>query len=188
MKQAVLLLMLALLLANVASAGPLIIKDVAHPRSLLDIVNAESFKVKQVNVKPAYIRPINISPIKFNSTSPDAYVKVNYKGETIKQISPYIKPNIGKTYLLVNISIANHGYKKIWANPNSFYVKVDNLKYGYDAMSGLLKDIDIPMLNINGNLEDGEKTFGYLVFQIPVNYSEYNLIYEYSGALNVIYN
>ncbi len=193
MERAVLLPILALLLADVANAGPLVIEDVAHPRSLLDIANDSStthsaVAVKPLNIKPIIVKPIKIRPINNNSVNANSYVKVDYQGETLDKISRYIKPAAGKTYLFVNISIANHGYKKVWANPNSFYVKIDNVKYGYDSMSGMLNDTDIPMLNLNGNLGDGERASGYLVFQVPANFAEYSLVYEYAGAPNVIYN
>ena len=110
--------------------------------------------------------------------SAEKYVQVNCSGQAIDQISQYSTPAIGKTYLLMNITIANHGYNDVYTNPNHFQVEVNKVKYGYDSASYNLARIGIPILDTNAHLADGGQISGYLVFQIPADTTEYELIYD----------
>jgi hypothetical protein len=119
--------------------------------------------------------------------SAEKYVQVDYSGQNSDQIS-HAKPDIGKTFLLMKIIIANHGYEDIYTNPNYFSVMVDNVTYNYDASSHYLKDIGMPILDVNSHLRDGGMISGFLVFQIPVNASRYELIYDDYRGKNIRYN
>ena len=119
--------------------------------------------------------------------SAEQYVQVDYSGQNTSQIS-YAKPDIGKAFLLVKITTANHGYDDIYTNPNYFYVRVNNVTYSYDASSHYLKDIGLPILDVNAHLRDGGMILGYLVFQIPADTDKYELIYDDHRDKNVRYN
>lgn len=111
------------------------------------------------------------------AVSAEQYVQVDWIGQAIDQISPYITHDVGKIYLVVGITIANHGYDDVSTYPNYFSVEVNNVKYSYDSSSFSLKDIGKPVL-ANAHLGDGGQISGYLVFQIPADTTRFNLIYD----------
>lgn len=110
--------------------------------------------------------------------SAEQYVQVDCSGQIIDQISPYSTPAVGKILLLMQITIANHGYDDVYTNPNNFQVEVNKVKYSYDSASFLLADIGKPILDANAHLGDGGEISGYLVFQIPAGTTDYKLIYD----------
>ena len=119
--------------------------------------------------------------------SAEKYVQVDYSGQNSNQIS-HAKPDFGKTFLLMKVIIANHGYVDVYTNPNYFFVMADNVTYNYDASSHYLKDIGMPILDVNSHLRDGGMISGFLVFQIPVNASRYELKYDDYRGKNIRYN
>ena len=119
--------------------------------------------------------------------SAEQYVQVDYSGQNSDQIS-HTKPDIGKTFLLMKIIIANHGYDDVYTNPNYFYVRVNNVTCSYDASSHYLDDIGLPILDVNAHLRNGGMVLGFLVFQIPANTSIYELIYNDHMDKNVRYS
>lgn len=121
-----------------------------------------------------------------NVTLTASAVKVNYSGQTIDKIS-YTTPDIGKTFLLVDITIANHGYDDVSTNPGNFYIEINNVKYGYDSSSYSLKEIGKHTLEM-ADLADGGQISGYLVFQIPANENKYQLIYDNYEGYDVRYD
>ena len=114
------------------------------------------------------------------------YVHVDYSGQTIDQIS-YATPDFGKTFLVVNITIANNGYYDVYTNPGDYRVEVNNVKYVYDSVSYSLDDIGKTVLDM-AHLGDGKQTSGYLVFQIPANSTEFALIFDNYPPMEVRYN
>jgi len=48
-----------------------------------------------------------------DAVSAEQYVQVDWIGQAIDQISPYITHDVSKIYLLVSITIANHGYDDV---------------------------------------------------------------------------
>ena len=110
--------------------------------------------------------------------SAEQYVQVDSSGQAINHISPYSTPNVGKIYLLVHITIANHGYDDVYTNPNNFRVEVNKVKYGYDSASFSLDQIGKPILDANAHLSDGGQISGYLVFQIPADTKRFEIIYH----------
>ena len=110
--------------------------------------------------------------------SAEQYVQVDSSGQAINQINPYSTPDVGKIYLLVHITISNHGYDDVYTNPNNFQVEVNKVRYGYDSSSYSLQDIGKPILDTNAHLSDGGQISGYLVFQIPADASRYDLVYD----------
>jgi hypothetical protein len=119
--------------------------------------------------------------------SAEQYVQVDSSGQAIDQIiiSSYSTPEFGKIYLLVDITISNHGYDNVYTNPGCFQVEINKVKYGYDAASYLneiggaydIGGASKPMLD-TVDLGDGGQISGYLVFQIPRDAPRYNLIYD----------
>jgi hypothetical protein len=109
--------------------------------------------------------------------SAEQYVQVDSSGQAINQISAYSTPDVGKIYLLVHITISNHGYDDVYTNPNNFQVEINKVKYGYDSASYSLSDIGKPKLD-TAHLSDGGQISGYLVFQIPADAPRYDLIYD----------
>jgi hypothetical protein len=119
--------------------------------------------------------------------SAEQYVQVDYSGQNIDHIS-YSKPDTSKTFLLMKIIVTNSGYDFVYTNPNYFFVRVNNVTYSYDASSHYLTDIGLPILDVNARLRDGGMCAGFLVFQVPVNTSRYELIYNDYRGKNVKYN
>jgi len=106
------------------------------------------------------------------------YVELNYHAEQQTNHISVMTPDVGKTFLLVNIAITNYGYEDVFTNPNYFYVEVNNVRYGYDSASFLLKDLSMPILDTNAHLADGGQISGYLVFQVPADAKRLTLIYD----------
>jgi len=99
----------------------------------------------------------------------------NYVGE-------YATPSQGKTFLVINMTLKNHGYQSFSVNPNYFAVVIDNVAYPYDSSTFSTKS---PLTS--ATLLDGGKTAGYLVYQVPKGTATYNLRYVGSGDYQFIY-
>ncbi len=127
------------------------------------------------------------APIPNLTASAEKYVKVNYSGQTIDKMYDNT-PDIGKTFLLVDITITNHGYDEVSTDPLFFYIEINNVKYSLDyASSYSLKGMGKPTLE-NADLADGGQISGYLVFQIPANENKYQLIYDNYERYDVRYD
>jgi hypothetical protein len=127
--------------------------------------------IKRVNLMLSLVVLMLVS-----MTSAEQYVQVDSSGQTIDKIS-YATPNIGKTFLLVDITISNHGYDNVNTNPSYFQVEVNKVKYSYESVSYSLGDIGKPILDSVG-LGDGGQISGYLVFQIPADTTNWTLIFD----------
>lgn len=113
------------------------------------------------------------------AASAEQYVQVDYSGEVIGSNSfSYASPDVGKEFLLVDITIASHGYDDVFTNPNRFQVEVNNVKYGYDTASHSLENIGKPILDTDAHLGNGGQISGYLVFQIPAGATNWVLVFD----------
>lgn len=107
-----------------------------------------------------------------------AYVQVDYSGEVIDSVViSHPSPDLGKKYLLVGITIANHGYYDVFTNPAHYRVEVNNVRYILDVSSYGLEHTGKTVMD-TAHLGDGEQISGYLVFQIPVDATEFALIFD----------
>ena len=80
------------------------------------------------------------------------------------------------------MTLENHGYGSLDINPNYFAVIIDKVAYPYDKATYSTESPLTPL-----TLLDGGKTSGYLVFQIPKDKTQYNLIYAGPEKATVIY-
>jgi hypothetical protein len=117
-----------------------------------------------------------------SSHSVEQYVYIEYWAYADRSIGSY-KPREGYVWLLVGMSIENHGYDSIPLSWNNFYVTLDNWQFNAHGVT----------YEINGYLStpsllDGLKTTGYLVYEVPGNYdlNKYTLVYKpETGNYNV---
>jgi len=97
-------------------------------------------------------------------------------------IGEYTKAVSGKTFLVIEMTLENHGYKTFSINPNYFTVVIDSVAYPYDSATFLTPS---PLTSVA--LLDGGKASGYLVFQIPDGKTQYNIVYVGQGDYEFIY-
>jgi len=109
------------------------------------------------------------------------YVQVGYgDARTVDEIY-YSTAEPGKTFLLVDITVANHGYESVNTNPNYFQVEVNNVRYDYDTATYSIPEMGLPKLD-NADVGDGGQISGYLAFQIPDGATKFSLIFKARGA------
>jgi Domain of unknown function (DUF4352) len=117
-----------------------------------------------------------------SSELPSQYVLLNRSAELTDYVGQYAKASSGKTFLVIDMTLENHGYNSIDVNPNYFAVVIDKVAYPYDKATF---STESPLTSLS--LLDGGKTSGYLVFQIPEDKTAYTLIYAGPEKANVIY-
>jgi hypothetical protein len=108
--------------------------------------------------------------------SAEQHVLIGYSGQIINQISSQT-PDIGKAFLLVELTIANSGYDNVSINSDNFKVEINDVMYSYDRSSDLLYKIGKPALG-TVELDDGERISGYLVFQIPEGSKRFSVVFD----------
>lgn len=113
---------------------------------------------------------------------PTKYVLLNNSGELTDYIGRYTEANSGKTFLVIEMELENHGYSTVNINPNYFAVVIDKVAYPYDKATYSTKS---PLDSVT--LLDGGKTSGYLVFQIPEDKTKYTLLFTGQNEEKVIY-
>jgi len=113
---------------------------------------------------------------------PSQYILLNRSAELMDYIGDYTKAASGKTFLVIEMTLENHGYKTFSINPNYFTVVIDSVAYPYDSATFLTPS---PLTSVA--LLDGGKASGYLVFQIPDGKTEYSLVYVGQGDYELIY-
>ncbi len=113
---------------------------------------------------------------------PSKYVLLNHSGELTDYIGRYTEANSGKTFLVIEMELENHGYDTVDINPNYFAVVIDKVAYLYDKAT---YSTESPLDSVV--LLDGGKASGYLVFQIPEDKTKYSLVYVGQGDYEFIY-
>jgi hypothetical protein len=113
---------------------------------------------------------------------PSQYVLINKSAELTDYIGQYTESFSGKTFLVVDMTIENHGYDSVEINPNYFGVVIDKVAYPYDKATF---STESPLTSLA--LLDGGKTSGKLVFQIPEDKTEYVLVFAGQREEKVIY-
>jgi hypothetical protein len=112
----------------------------------------------------------------------EMYMQVNYSERSYDYLNNWTRPEIGKIFLIVYIHIANHGYDSLSIDPANFKIEADNLKYSIDGATYELEDVlGEPELE-TATLLNGDKTFGYLAYQVPTNAEIYKLVYDGLGT------
>ncbi len=88
----------------------------------------------------------------------------------------------GKVYLIVTMTIENHGYKEFNTNPYTFKLIANNIKYDIAAESYSLKDkLDTV------DLLDGGSLKGSLAFEVPSDIGNYQIQIESWREYNINY-
>jgi hypothetical protein len=113
---------------------------------------------------------------------PSQYILLNESGKLSNYVGEYAEAAQGMSFLIINMTIENHGYTGFSVNPNYFAVIIDKVAYPYDKATFSTKNpLSTP------TLLDGGKIGGYLVFQIPKGKTQYLFRYTGSGDYRVIY-
>ena len=108
-------------------------------------------------------------------------ILLNESGRLSNHVGNYANVS-QKTFLIINMSLENHGYKAFDVNISDFAAIIDNIPYHYDNATFLTKS----PLN-SSTLFDGGKTAGHLVYQIPKDNTTYAIRYLNSGKYYFIY-
>lgn len=121
---------------------------------------------------------LGVIPLLLGIVSAEQYVQVDYSGEIAESI-PFYEPDIGMTFLLVDITIANRGYDEISTSAICFDIIANGAKYDYmyGGSRFSLEELDLPRLE-DVDLLDGGQRSGYLVFQIPEGFEDWKLTYD----------
>ncbi len=82
-------------------------------------------------------------------------------------------PDGSSIFLIVNVTIENHGYSQFRTDPNYFYVIANNTRYSFDSFETYVLDYDFYSYNHYSNwstvdIRNGETFTGTMVFVIPV--------------------
>lgn len=113
---------------------------------------------------------------------PSQYILLNRSAELTDYIGEYTKAAAGKTFLVIEMTLENYGYKTFSINPNYFTVVIDSVAYPYDSATF---STDMPLTSMA--LLDGGKASGTIVFQIPKDKTQYTIVYVGQGDYNFIY-
>jgi hypothetical protein len=116
------------------------------------------------------------------SETPSQYLLINHSAELKDYIGRYTESLPGKTFLVIDMMLENHGYSTIDINPNYFAIVIDKVVYPYDKAT---YSTESPLTS--SALLNGGKISGYLVFQIPSDKAQYTLVYAGPEKANVIY-
>ncbi len=109
-------------------------------------------------------------------------ILLNESGRLSNHVGNYTNASQGKTFLIINMSLENHGYKAFDVNSSDFAAIIDNISHHYDNATFTTK---FPLNS--STLFDGGKTAGYLVYQIPKDNTRYAIKYINSGKYYFIY-
>ncbi len=110
-------------------------------------------------------------------------VVIEYSAKKADSIGSYSNPKPGSIFLIVTMTIENHGYDEINTNPNYFSVIANSIKYDYTSSTFSLDDkLDTV------NILDGGILKGSIAFEVPTNIDEFKLQYKSYKNYNVIYN
>lgn len=139
----------------------------------------------QFTTNPSPSNPSAVTP----SPTPTGNIAISYSGLTKQSItwegsSGYSydeKPNSGRVFLEVTMTVKNNGYVSFNTNPNYFYVTVDQIKYSYDASTFLLDKWETV------DVLDGGTFTGTLVFQIPSTATSFGIGYDAWSYYNIVW-
>ena len=108
---------------------------------------------------------------------------VKYSAKTIATINDFAKPKAGNVFLVITMTIENHGYDTFNTNMLWFSVTSNNIKHDASFETGNLADkIDTV------DLLDGGSTKGSIAFEVPAGTTDYSIIYKQIGRdYNVVY-
>lgn len=114
-------------------------------------------------------------PVSANSGITEPYVLIKCQGTLYSKIGQYTKADPGKTYLVTNLQIENHGYDDFSVNPNYVKVEINNVQYDYSWVG--IGDLGLASLD-SATLKDGGIITGAVAFEIPSNTDQYALVWK----------
>jgi hypothetical protein len=139
-----------------------------------DYVTQQRFITQYVTITP---------PRSTTTTGPFVYLA--YAGYTnyTNQLEKYRQPAAGSTFLMVGIIFQNHGYARVHISPSEFYLVVASVQHAYDAfLTSMYTNAIAPT-----DVLDGLVVVGWLVYEIPANYTSFSLIWTNPNGLVVQY-
>ena len=110
------------------------------------------------------------------------YVVIRYSARTADSIGG-LKPAPGNIFLVVTMTIENHGYERVYVFTSDFYVIVGNRQFKYSSATYSLDDY-LP----STELFNGLTLTGSIAYEVPINYGTYSLLWGVSpGRYNIQY-
>lgn len=106
----------------------------------------------------------------------EKYVQLDTDPGTILHKIGYSEADPGKEYMLVKISVENHGYEEFDLDPSCFKMTVNKIIYDREYMSSLAEEGYPPLEDVA--LADGGELSGYIVFSVPDGTKSYSLKYK----------
>jgi len=128
----------------------------------------------------------NSGPSKMNNSASSSSADTNKilmscSYRTTKLIGTYNKPNAGKTFLVVTVTIKNQGYYEFRVYNSSFIIESNNIRYGHIFLTGLTTELqEVTLLN-------GGQISGDLAFEVPegISPSDIKIGYKAQSGYNI---
>lgn len=128
------------------------------------------------------IQPTAVATVVTTTEEPRSVV-IKYSVKKADSIGSYSDLKPGNVFLIVTMTIENHGYDTINTNPNYFSVITNNIKYDYTSSTYSLEDkLDTADILNGGSMK------GSMAFEVPADTNEFKLQYKSYTDYNVIYN
>ncbi|MEM2955231.1 MAG: DUF4352 domain-containing protein [Nitrososphaerales archaeon] len=114
---------------------------------------------------------------------PPKGITIKYTYTTMDSVSSW-KADAGKTLLVVNMTIENHGYDSFYLDPSNFEAVVDSVVYRHSIITHFLDDVGyIPMQPVY--LLDKGKVVCAIAFEIPKDYQSISLRHIWALQYNI---
>lgn len=89
-----------------------------------------------------------------------------------------VKPSAGNSFVVMGLSIENHGYDGFSVDPSSFSASINGFDYKISPTTYYLDRAGFKPLP-SGNLRNGASITGYVAYEIPSGYKDFKV--QYAG-------
>lgn len=126
-------------------------------------------------------------PSKIEDALTGGNIVINYRTEKVSQYgenSYVIEPKVGNTFLKVNLLVENNGDAEFYSGCLSdLSLNANNVEYAYCSSVSHNNPNFLP-----STLSKGDSWNGTIVYEIPVNASEYNLYANGLTDFKIVFN
>jgi hypothetical protein len=138
-------------------------------------LNVTQYVPREVTV---YVTQTTTQHVAMTTTSTPVggeYVGIAYLGVQTLNYIQGATPGPGRTFLVVELEIVNHGYELFPTSWDCFYVIINGQQFTYSDTTLFLPPSD--RLPSSGVL-NGLMIHGYIIYEVPANYSTFQLLYK----------
>lgn len=114
---------------------------------------------------------------------PSKKITIIYTHTTMDSIGSWMA-DAGRTFLIFNMTIENHGYDKFYVSPLDFEAVVDGVVYSYSILTYFLDEVGyIPMQPVY--VLDNGKILCAISFEVPKDYQSALLRHKWITGYNI---